>query len=202
MVQQVLDKGYIDIKMFGDETTIVDAATVSTGKSVADGPRLIKALIQKEHWTPFEFVILQMEVKCPIFVARQWMRSRTWSFVERSRRYSSELPEFYCPFGLGVNLEDFTESYDACADAYEELLRLGYGKEIARCVLPVATYTTFVASVDLRNLTHFLKLRLDKAAQKEIRVYAKAILEFIKDNLPNVYLALVDLKYFGEIEPC
>ncbi len=193
MVPQVLDKGYIDIKMFGDEDTIVNAAAVSTGKTIADGPRLIKSLIQKEHWTPFEFVILQMEVKCPIFVARQWMRSRTWSFVERSRRYSSEPVEFYYPL-----LDDeFYAAYDTCGAAYGELLGRGIKKEIARCVLPVATYTTFVASVDLRNLIHFLKLRLDKSAQKEIRVYAEAILEFIKNNLPNVYLTLEDLNYFG-----
>ena len=59
-------------------------------------------------------------------------------------------------------------------------------KEIARSILPLSLYTIFYWQVNLRSLINFLKVRLDKHAQKEIREYAKAIFELIKPYVPTV----------------
>jgi len=63
---------------------------------------------------------------------------------------------------------------------YRALITAGVPRELARSVLPVATYSHMFAKVDMHNLFHFLKLRLHEHAQYEIRVYAEAILKLIE----------------------
>lgn len=69
-------------------------------------------------------------------------------------------------------------------DAYLSLLEAGVARELARMVLPQNMYTTFYGTVNLRNLLHFLDLRLDAHAQPEIRVYAEAINSLITPIVP------------------
>jgi thymidylate synthase (FAD) len=65
---------------------------------------------------------------------------------------------------------------------YEDALEHGAARELARCVLPVSLYTEFYWTVNLWNLMHFLKLRLDKHAQLEVRVFGEAILKIISEH--------------------
>jgi thymidylate synthase (FAD) len=79
-------------------------------------------------------------------------------------------------------------------DLYRSMLRDGVPRELARAVLPVATYSHMFATVDLHNLMHFLKLRLHEHAQYEIRVYAEAMLRADRavvpvTSQPSAYLA-------------
>jgi thymidylate synthase (FAD) len=67
---------------------------------------------------------------------------------------------------------------------YRALLDDGWPRELARSVLPVATYSHMFATVDLLNLFRFLTLRCDGDAQYEIRVYANAILKLIDPVVP------------------
>jgi thymidylate synthase (FAD) len=60
-------------------------------------------------------------------------------------------------------------------EAYRVLLGNGVPRELARIVLPVATYSHMFATVNLLNLLKFLTLRCDDHAQYEIRVYADAL---------------------------
>ena len=69
-------------------------------------------------------------------------------------------------------------------DVYREMIKIGVPRELARSVLPVATFSHMFASVDLHNLFHFLRLRLHEHAQYEIRVYAEAMLELITPFVP------------------
>ena len=76
---------------------------------------------------------------------------------------------------------------DACEKAfgtYRALLARGVPRELARSVLPVATYSHMFAKVDLRNLFHFLTLRLHQHAQREIQIYAAAMLRLIRPIVP------------------
>lgn len=95
-------QGYVSlVSSLGDETTIVNAARVSFDKEVKtltkSDRRLIKYLLQHKHTSTLEHNLLTLKFKAPLFVARQHMRHRTWSFNEVSRRYTSENLEFYCP---------------------------------------------------------------------------------------------------------
>jgi len=77
-------------------------------------------------------------------------------------------------------------------DAYEDYLEAGLAKELARIHLPLAQYTEFVWKIDLHNLMHFLKLRLDGHAQWEIRQYGEALATLVKAVVPLAYEAFED----------
>lgn len=77
-----------------------------------------------------------------------------------------------------------SETSGEAYQVYTDLLNAGVAREQARMVLPVNLYTSWVWKIDLHNLLHFLKLRLDSKAQYEIRVYAQAIAEFVKQTCP------------------
>jgi thymidylate synthase (FAD) len=65
-------------------------------------------------------------------------------------------------------------------ETYRQLLEMGLARELARINLPLSMYTEWYWQMDLHNLFHFLKLRLDPHAQWEIRVYAEQILKIIR----------------------
>jgi thymidylate synthase (FAD) len=77
----------------------------------------------------------------------------------------------------------------AAFDAYQELLNNGLAPELARIVLPLATYTEWYWQCDLHNTLHMLALRLDPHAQYEIRVYAEAMLELLRPIFPTTITA-------------
>lgn len=166
--------------------------------------KLINYLYDHRHTTPFEAMVFTFEVQAPIFIFRQWHRHRTWSYNEVSARYT-ELPElFYVPKPEQIGYQDkknkqgregqheyaekvaqeIRRGATAMHGIYQELLKAGVTRELARVVLPVNTYSRMFATVDLHNLFHFLTLRLDAHAQYEIRVYAEAILQLIEPICP------------------
>lgn len=205
----VLDKGWIELQdVMGDDTAIVNAARVSyLGES--KGPdrdkKLLFYLLQHRHTTPFEMVEFKFRVKCPIIVARQWLRHRTFSVNEISRRYSSEEIDFYIPDtwrtqsdsnkqASGADLDPAASAEISaalrthCESAlalYNNAINAGVAREMARMFLPHNLYTQFIAKIDAHNLMHFLRLRMAPDAQQEIRLYAWAIFEqFFKPALP------------------
>jgi len=75
---------------------------------------------------------------------------------------------------------------------YQDFLSVNLARELARINLPLATYTEWYWKIDLHNLFHFLKLRLDATAQYEIRVYGEAICKLIKPIVPMAFEAFED----------
>jgi thymidylate synthase (FAD) len=220
---KVLNHGHIRlVDSLGNDLSIVRSARVSynaewrVGEDTGSDTRLINYLMKNKHTSPFESVVLTFDIKCPIFIARQWHRHRTWAYNEVSARYSELPEEFYIPDprfigkqhdshkqtrDMNSEMDDTTrqmismEIASQCRDAftvYKGLLEAGTPREIARSVLPVATYTHFFGTVDLHNLFHFLRLRLHSHAQYEIRVYAEAILELIKPVVPVAVAAFIE----------
>jgi len=103
---------------------------------------------------------------------------------------------------LEILREDAERSYSH----YEEMLneniagdtldpaRSGLARELARMNLSVNFYTQWYWKIDLHNLLHFLNLRTDPRAQYEIRVYADAILEVLKQWVPLTHAAFMDYR--------
>ena len=207
----VLDKGFVRlVDYFGGDQRIVQSARVSYGegtKSVSQDGALIDYLLRHQHTSPFEQVVMTFHVKMPIFVARQWVRHRTGRMNEVSGRYSIMKDEFYVPAEDKVAPQSTdnkqgraTEAFDKetadkiiaqlkegqkeAYENYSELIDNGLAREIARINLPLSLYTEFYWEMDLHNLFHFLKLRLDSHAQYEIRVYAQVILEMCRKVAP------------------
>ena len=207
----VLDKGFVRlVDYFGGDQRIVQSARVSYGegtKSVSQDGALIDYLLRHQHTSPFEQVVMTFHVKMPVFVARQWVRHRTGRMNEVSGRYSIMKDEFYVPAEDKVSpqstdnkqgraseafdkdtadkiISKLEEGQKAAYESYNELIDSGLAREIARINLPLSLYTEFYWEMDLHNLFHFLKLRLDSHAQYEIRVYAEVILEICKKVAP------------------
>lgn len=206
----------------GSDESIEQAARVSYGegtRKTSETRVLLRYLMRNEHTSPFEMADIKFHAKMPIFVARQWVRHRTASLNEYSARYSVVKDEFYIPDpneisiqsknnkqgrGEAVSLEKSNEItvklkdfYREANDLYQVLLNddnEGYGlaRELARVVLPVASYTEWYWKTNLHNMLHFLKLRMNPHAQYEIREYANAIAEVIKDSFPITWEAFDD----------
>jgi thymidylate synthase (FAD) len=181
------------------------------GEDQGSDKRLINYLWRNKHTSPFEAVTFTFEVKAPIFVFRQWHRHRTWSFNEVSARYAELPEEFYVPAPemIGAqsasnkqcrDLVQLSEKEKAeridqltlyrhyCEDSfqlYRDNIMRGWPRELARMVLPVATYSHMFATVDLLNLMKFLQLRDHEHAQHEIRVYAQAMHSLAYDIVPE-----------------
>lgn len=188
----ILDKGFVElVDSMGSDAVIADSARLSyLGKSSGEesDERIITKLIAYNHTSPLEQVEFRFLVKAPIFVARQWMRHRTWSFSEISRRYTAKDIDFYIPkFEKPDQAAIYSKSVLEALGSYEDLVFSGIKKEQARGILPVCMYTTFYAKTDLHNLFHFLQLRLDQGAQYEIRVYADAICKLIEPIVPVTF---------------
>lgn len=210
---QVLDHGYVRlVDYMGGDLSIVRAARVSydaawrAGEDTGSDARLINYLWSHKHTTPFESVTFTFEVHAPIFVFRQWHRHRTWSFNELSARYRELPEEFYVPDAAVLKAqsknnkqgrdEDLPEAIVTASQrmmqqqsefafaAYRSLLASGVARELARSVLPVSTYSTMFATVNLLNLLKFMSLRSDPHAQYEIRVYSDAMIDLIRPVVP------------------
>lgn len=216
-MRQVLDHGLVRlVDHMGNDLSIIRAARVSydadwrTGEDEGKDEKLIAYLMKNHHTSPFEAVTFTFEVKAPLFVFRQWHRHRTWSYNEVSARYSELPEEFYVPELSDITTQSTSnkqmrtdaqhpqallmQSYmrKSMTDAfalYKELLAQGCPRELARSVLPTSTYSRMFATVDLHNLFHFLRLRLHEHAQKEIRVYAEAMLELVEPIVPYAVAA-------------
>ena len=198
------------------DAAIVQAARVSYGagtKSVSNDRALIRYLMRHKHTTPFEMVEFKFHIKAPIYVARQWLRHRTASVNELSARYSIVQDEFFLPDELRRQAknrgqggeEPFGEndrflllkqkaSCDLAFHVYEELIAKGVSRELARAHLPQNTFTEFYWKIDLHNLLHFLQLRIDDHAQKEIRDLAKQVYDLIKPIVPVTCEAFEDFR--------
>jgi len=198
------------------DAAIVQAARVSYGagtKSVSNDRALIRYLMRHKHTTPFEMVEFKFHIKAPIYVARQWLRHRTASVNEVSARYSIVQDEFFLPVELRKQAktrgqggeEPFGEgdanllakqkaSCDLAFHAYDELIKKGVSRELARAHLPQCTFTEFYWKIDLHNLLHFLQLRIDDHAQKEIRDLAKQVYDLIKPLCPMTCEAFEDFR--------
>ena len=196
--QDVLNAGYVRLVeyMGGDESVIRNARRCwrSENKSSENSDKnLIRHLLREEHMTPFEAMVFTFDVKCPIFVARQWIRHRIGSFAEESLRYCVAERDYFIPHGLNQQQLAFWKMYnDEQFDRYN-LLKQTMPKEQARSILPLGTYTKFYWTVNGRSLMNFLKLRLDKSAQAEIREYARAILDMVKVVAPVSFTEFVPL---------
>lgn len=217
-----LGDGISSLSLFrvsGSDIDVVNATRVSFGKTVTEiserDKTLIRYLAEHQHTSPFEHNQLSFRVKCPIFVARQWMRHRMNAYNEISYRYVKSKLEFYIPptfrYQSATNrqasdgafideqmLELYKSAINTSAKAYEALLEKGVCRELARGLLPVATYTEFIFTCNLHSLIHFLKLRLHEGAQYEIRQYALGMLELAKPHFPVSLQAWDDI-YFSKM---
>jgi thymidylate synthase (FAD) len=198
----------------------VQAARVSYGagtKRVHEDRGLIRYLMRHAHTTPFEMCEIKLHVRVPMDAWRQWIRHRTANVNEYSTRYSVAIDAAQrtrsdewrrqstmnrqgssgnLPTDLGECLSAAEQELQEKARAvYEARIAAGVAREQARKDLPLSTYTEAYWKIDLHNLLHFLHLRMDEHAQREIRAYAIIIgEEIVAKWVPIVWEAFLDYR--------
>jgi thymidylate synthase (FAD) len=196
------------MRVDGSEADILQAARVSYSKAKSNDRTLLRYLLRHRHTTPFEMADVVFWIRVPIDVWRQGVRHRTASQNEYSQRYREAINAVDVPqddqwriqsttnkqgsegvlaayFGkpLSTAVQRYTED---ARRIYEYLLKNDVAREQARRHLPLCTYTELYWKIDLHNLMHFLKLRMDSHAQQEIREFANAMHDQISQFFPVI----------------
>ena len=202
------------------EDHIVEVARVSSSrkdkKSKPEG--LLNYLIKHKHWSPFEHGTVTFEIETSKAIGIQLIRHRSFSFQEFSQRYQdvNKLEDIFEPIELRAQCEDNRQSsteiinpdftiigtctypasqaiethLESCRTLYNRLLEAGVAREQARMVLPLATKTKIHMTGSIRSWIHFLELRDDEHAQKEIRLVAQEIKHIFINKFPIISKAL------------
>lgn len=168
----------------------------------------------KQHTSSLRSTVFVFRVKAPLFVCRQWWKHHVASshvdeqdqWNERSLRYSeiTDEEDYYIPpvfheqrstnkqkggqeiiDGVGLLRRFYRDACNTAIHNYRELVQCGVAREEARAVLPAAMYTTFVWTVSLQAVLHFIDLREGAGAQREIIEYAKCIKDIVSWKCPH-----------------
>lgn len=220
---RVLDHGFVKLRNISGPTRRQDAAydaddtdpansarmsfnRTDSGRTREEDIKLARYLMRNHHTTPVEMVECWIEMKLPIFVARQFVRHRTVTINEVSGRYIQLPKEWYIPEVVGGaspgkkqgqanNLQSsqqirFQEKLNEhCRKgylAYSHAIAAGVAPEHARLFLTLNHYTHWLWKQDLHNIMHFLSLRDHPHAQLEAQLYAKAIERLLRSCLPEL----------------
>lgn len=163
-----------------------------------------------QHWAPFAHPHMQIHMKLPMFLARQFVKHQiggVWS--EESRRYMSSEPEFWFPKEYHARPDDIKQGSDGLVaeqhranwitvdatqnalGSYRTLLHMGVAPEEARIVLPLNTMTTVTWTGSLLFWSRVCNQRLDSHAQKAANELASKISTFTRPLFPVSWAALV-----------
>lgn len=178
--------------------------------------KLLAYLIREKHWSPFRHLFFRFHLRMPEFVLRQHFKhvvgaewttpSQLHGWNELSGRYVEldriHIPTIWrkqsvnCKQGSDGDMPDdvsegltmrYAEMSARLMDFYHELCEAGVAKEQARVILPLGVYTECIWTCSFQAVMNFLDLRLDPHAQHEIRVFAQAIEELVKERLPLLF---------------
>ncbi|HZG94901.1 MAG TPA: FAD-dependent thymidylate synthase [Mycobacteriales bacterium] len=178
---------------------------------------LIRYLMRSRHGSPFEHNSMTFLVSAPIYVFREHMRHRIgWSYNESSGRYREMEPVFYVPgpdrrlvqtgkAGHYVFVEGTEEQHEltvaatkraceAAYEAYQEMLRSGIAREVARGVLPVATFSSMYATCNARSLMAFLSLRT-KREDSTFPSFPQREIEMVADKMEAEWARLMPITH-------
>jgi len=221
----VLDHGFVSlVDYMGTDECIERAARVSYGygtRQTSQTRGLLRYLRRHMHTTPSEMIELKFHCSMPMFIARQWIRHRSANVNEYSGRYSLMPMLFYTPSeeqlqtqskknnqgrsGTVVEAEKYTEAVSRWNEirqksqaTYEWMTNEDMARELARIDLPLSTYTQWYWKIDLHNLLHFLKLRVDHHAQWEIQEFGRVMAGMLKRVAPLSYEAWIDYDVCGK----
>jgi thymidylate synthase (FAD) len=166
-----------------------------------DAGRFLRARIREGHESIVEHASVTFEISgISRACSHQLVRHRLASYSQESQRYvDMSAPEFVVPPAVAQNPQAeavWDEFTGQVTQAYHRLRELGVRKEDARFVLPNATATRIIVTMNFRTLRHFISVRCDKAAQWEIRALAVDMLRRVHAIAPSVFGDLYD-RYVG-----
>ncbi len=186
------------------------------GEDPSRSAGLINYLARERHGSPFEHTSMTFFISAPIFVFREFMRHRIASYNEESGRYRELRPVFYIPsrsrklLQVGktgaYTFEDGTQAqfelsvaamktaYIAAYESYQKMLEAGIAREVARVVLPIATYSSMYVSMNARALMNFLSLRTSREGS-HFPSYPQREIEMVAEKMEAEFARLMPITY-------
>jgi thymidylate synthase (FAD) len=224
------DVGVDLVKASAADSDVIWAARVSTAgeaslAALEEEPGrsygLIRYLMRSRHGSPFEHSVFTFRVSAPIFVFREFMRHRTFSYNEESGRYRRLEPVFYLPAadrplvqegkagsyrfvdGSPEQHKTVSEATEhACRVAYAaylEMLEAGVAREVARAVLPVGIYSSLYVTGNARALMNFLSLRV-RSEEAAFPSYPQREIEMVAEQMEATFRTLMPLTHRAFVE--
>jgi thymidylate synthase (FAD) len=201
------------VSTLGEQTLEAAAAGDEAGSR---DKGLINYLMRDRHGSPFEHNSMTFYVQAPIFVFREFMRHRIASYNEESGRYRELRPVFYVPgpdrnlvqqgkpgayefvAGTALQYETVVEQTKSAVttayEAYQRMLEAGVAREVARGVLPVATYSSMYVTMNARSLMNFLSLRT-KREGTQFPSFPQREIEMVAEQMESQWAELMPMTY-------
>jgi len=192
------------------EELIVKMARVSAPENQSNmetAPRLLRYLINHQHWSPFEMANLCVSINTTRGISAQIIRHRSFSFQEFSQRYadvtaigSPEVPQLrrqdlknrqnsiddLSAEDVGAYYRRISQLFEDAEHLYREMVSNGIAKECARNVLPLASRTRLYMNGTIRSWVHYIQLREAHGTQMEHQVIAKEIKNLFTEQFPII----------------
>ena len=189
------------------ENLIVKMARVSNPaneNNVATAPKLLRYLIDHQHWSPFEMCSLCVKIDTERDISAQILRHRSFSFQEFSTRYAramlATIPNLRMQDlknrqnstdNLDFNTQEYYDEqirnqYADIKELYDQMIADGVAKECARRILPLSTQTTLYMHGTLRSWIHYINVRTDPGTQLEHRLIAEGCKQIFIEQFPII----------------
>ncbi|MDA2962650.1 MAG: FAD-dependent thymidylate synthase [Actinomycetota bacterium] len=197
-------------------STVGEQSMDEIGQDPSRSAGLINYLARERHGTPFEHTSMTFFVSAPIFVFREFMRHRIASYNEESGRYRELKPVFYIPSNsrkllqvgkvgsytfedgsqeqFELSIKAMKDAYIVAYDSYKKMLDAGIAREVARVVLPVATYSSMYVTMNARALMNFLSLRISHAGS-HFPSYPQREIEMVAEKMEAEFAKLMPLTH-------
>lgn len=168
--------------------------------------KLIRYLVEHQHWSPLEMVSACIEITTTRDIARQILRHRSFSFQEFSQRYADPTQDLSFvrraarlqdtknrQNSIETSDEDLALWWDSAQQQvidlankhYARAVELGIAKEQARAILPEGnTVSKLYMNGTLRSWIHFIELRSANGTQREHQEVARACAQVIAEIFP------------------
>jgi thymidylate synthase (FAD) len=172
--------------------------------NMATAPKLLRYLIDHQHWSPFEMCSLCVKIDTERDISAQILRHRSFSFQEFSTRYAEAQP-FTIPElrkqdlknrqnstnDLDFNTQEYYDEqirnqYADIEELYDQMIADGVAKECARRILPLSTQTTLYMHGSIRSWIHYINVRTSKETQLEHRLIAEGCKQIFIEQFPTI----------------
>lgn len=155
--------------------------------------RVLRTVISSGHTSTLEHASYTFAVDgVSRAMTHQLVRHRLASYSQQSQRYvKADGADFVVPPSVAADpaaREAFDAACAAALEAYRALLGAGIPAEDARYLLPNATESKIVITMNVRELLHFFELRCCKRAQWEIRELALKMLALAEPTAPYIFM--------------
>lgn len=150
----------------------------------------VRNIIARGHESVLEHISITVRFITDRAIANELVRHRIAAYSQESTRYCNYKDKIEFIYPKNVSDGQLQLIMQACAYAeatYQALLANGATPEIARDVLPLCTKTELIATYNLREWRHILRLRTDKAAHPKMRELMQTLLQFFQGLVPIIF---------------